>query len=235
MPPKRGRKRAAPSPRSDPRERKAHEIHEAFRLFAISHSNALEQAEDEDDEGATQELEEHADDENGLLRVLDVRRALKSLNLPPPPSDFFDEGQRFLSFDNFKELAQTMGELQDEGDHADEGMDDIEVGHNTVRGKGKEKKVSKQQRERAEIDHAFALFTTPIPSSGKFEPGVQEGRKISLADLKRVARELREDVDDSVLKTMLLEANGGEGNGGVLDGVGREEFESVMKRAGVFA
>ncbi len=54
---------------------------------------------------------------------------------------------------------------------------------------------------------------------------------ITLAHLRRVARELREEVADDVLRNMILEANGGEG---VTKGVGLEEFENVMRRAGVF-
>ena len=237
MPPKRTRKRAAPSSPSGPSQRKSHEVREAFRLFSVSHSDALAQAEEDDDEAAAQELEEHPDDANGLIKVLDVRRALKSLSLPPPPADFFDEGQHFLSFDNFKELADTMRELGGE-DEEGNAMDVEDEGTARSEGKGKGKaraKPSKQERDQAEIDHAFALFTTQIPTSGKFEPGPQEGKRITLADLKRVARELREDVDESVLKMMMQEANGAEGNAAIISGVGRDEFEAVMKRAGVFA
>lgn len=68
-----------------------------------------------------------------------------------------------------------------------------------------------------EVEKAYKLFTRG------------EERPITLADLKRVARELREDVPDSVLKDMLREATGG----GV-GGVSIEEFEGVMGRAGVF-
>jgi hypothetical protein len=52
--------------------------------------------------------------------------------------------------------------------------------------------------------------------------------------LRRVAKELREDVSDDVLKDMILEANGGvKGTGRDIGGVSLEEFESVMKRAGL--
>jgi hypothetical protein len=49
--------------------------------------------------------------------------------------------------------------------------------------------------------------------------------------LKRVARELKEDVPDQILRDMLLEANGGSGVG---RGVEIKDFEGVMRRAGVF-
>lgn len=70
----------------------------------------------------------------------------------------------------------------------------------------------------AEVDEAFALFTKG------------EERAITLQDLRRVARELREDVPENVLKDMLREATGGG-----LGGVERDEFEGVMRRAGVFS
>ncbi|KAG7107070.1 hydroxyacylglutathione hydrolase like protein [Verticillium longisporum] len=72
----------------------------------------------------------------------------------------------------------------------------------------------------AEVDEAFRLF------SGGRAHGV-----ITLGDLKRVAAVLNEDVDDAVLRDMVLEANAG---AGVQVGVGRVEFEEVMRRAGVW-
>lgn len=69
---------------------------------------------------------------------------------------------------------------------------------------------------------AYHLFTKGTPGP------------ITIAHLRRVARELREEVSDDVLRDMILEANGGVGRDGVGKGVGIEEFEGVMKRAGVF-
>jgi len=55
---------------------------------------------------------------------------------------------------------------------------------------------------------------------------------ITLAHLRRVATLLREeDVSDELLRDMILEANGG---AGVVHGVRRDEFDGVMKRAGVW-
>lgn len=68
-----------------------------------------------------------------------------------------------------------------------------------------------------EVTKAYNLFTRG------------EDRAITLADLKRVAKDLREEVPDSVLKDMIREATGGG-----LGGVGFDEFEGVMRRAGVF-
>jgi hypothetical protein len=71
-----------------------------------------------------------------------------------------------------------------------------------------------------EVTEAWRLFT---------QGGGEE--KITLATLKGVARVLKEDVDENVLRDMILEANGGAGLG---RGVERSEFESVLRRAGVW-
>ncbi|KAK2481147.1 hypothetical protein H9L39_06786 [Fusarium oxysporum f. sp. albedinis] len=73
---------------------------------------------------------------------------------------------------------------------------------------------------RAEVEEAFRLFT-----NGQDGP-------ITLAHLRRVAAVLKEDVDEELLKDMILEANGGVG---VARGVGVEEFDGVMKSAGVWS
>ena len=73
-----------------------------------------------------------------------------------------------------------------------------------------------------EVSAAYQLFT-----HGSAGP-------ITLAHLRRVSKELREDVPDEVLKDMILEANGGvKGNGKDAGGVSLEDFESVMRRAGL--
>ncbi|PBP17772.1 calmodulin, partial [Diplocarpon rosae] len=71
-----------------------------------------------------------------------------------------------------------------------------------------------------EVDEAFQLFT----GSGG------EG-KITIATLRRVAQLLREDVDEELMRRMILEANGG---AGVAKGVEKDEFESIMRKAGVW-
>ncbi|OJD27778.1 hypothetical protein ACJ73_00826 [Blastomyces percursus] len=71
----------------------------------------------------------------------------------------------------------------------------------------------------AEVEHAYRLFTR-----GTAGP-------ISMAHLKRVARDLKEDVSEELLRDMIREANGGD----VLHaGVSLEQFREVMVRAGVF-
>jgi len=80
-----------------------------------------------------------------------------------------------------------------------------------------------EDEEREEVERAFNLFTGGAA-------GAQEDGRITLGMLKRVARSLKEDVDEQLLKDMILEANGGTG---VTKGVNLEEFEGVMRRAGV--
>lgn len=73
-----------------------------------------------------------------------------------------------------------------------------------------------------EVSAAYRLFT-----HGGTGP-------ITIAHLRRVAKELREDVPDDVLKDMILEANGSvKGKSRDIGGVSLEDFESVMKRAGL--
>lgn len=77
-----------------------------------------------------------------------------------------------------------------------------------------------------EVEHAFNLFT-----------GGSGEQRITLAMLRRVARELKEDVDEQVLKDMIREARGGDfetAGEASRNGVSLREFEGVMRRAGVF-
>lgn len=68
-----------------------------------------------------------------------------------------------------------------------------------------------------EVATAYRLFTKG------------QDREINLNDLRRVAKELREDVPENVMKDMIREATAGG-----LGGVSIEDFEGVMRRAGVF-
>ena len=77
------------------------------------------------------------------------------------------------------------------------------------------------EEQRAEVHEAYALFTNNRPGP------------ITLRDLKRIAKTLREEVSDDVLKDMLNEASG-DSRDGWRNGVSLEDFENVMRRAGVF-
>ena len=91
----------------------------------------------------------------------------------------------------------------------------------------------------AEVDEAFSLFTTyPLSLNAVHPSAVEEllrgedgEERITLSALKRVARALKEDIDEDLLRDMILEANGGKGVG---KGVSKDEFEGVMRRAGVW-
>ncbi|KAG9245596.1 calmodulin [Calycina marina] len=80
-------------------------------------------------------------------------------------------------------------------------------------------KERNSEASKKEAEDAFKLFAS----------GGEE--RITLGMLKRVAQLLKEDVSEEMLKDMILEANGGAGVG---VGVGREEFEVVMRRAGIW-
>ncbi|KAM3079906.1 hypothetical protein ACMFMF_003324 [Clarireedia jacksonii] len=79
-----------------------------------------------------------------------------------------------------------------------------------------------------DVDDAFRLFTQAGQKGGVAN---REGGKITLATLKKVAQLLKEDVEEDLLMSMVLEANGGKG---VAKGVERDEFEVVMRRAGMW-
>lgn len=97
-----------------------------------------------------------------------------------------------------------------------------------------------------EVDEAFALFVGRSveeieqiynddhdnEEEEEYPEEQQEKPVITLAHLKRVAAVLKEEnVTDELLRDMILEANGGAGVG---RGVRREEFDGVMRRAGVW-
>lgn len=80
---------------------------------------------------------------------------------------------------------------------------------------------------RQEVDEAFRLFT----NTGAAQDGSGQQPILTMAHLKRIAMTLKQDIDESLLKDMILEANSGAGVG---KGVKREEFEEVMRRAGAW-
>jgi centrin-1 len=76
--------------------------------------------------------------------------------------------------------------------------------------------IKMQQRDQSEVvDTAFRLFD------------VNDTGKITLHDLRRIAKELGEDIKEEGLMDMMVEA-------GNLDGIGRKQFEEVMGRAGMW-
>ncbi|KAL1605008.1 hypothetical protein SLS60_004551 [Paraconiothyrium brasiliense] len=159
---------------------------------------------------------DHDDLKEGVLRRDDVRRCLISLNLGPEKAELpeilstidpLETGfVPFIPFLSYAAIAiHTKDDSEEEGN---EDEDDEDESHD--------------ENDREQIDVAFKLFTHGGPGP------------ITLAHLRRVAKELKEDVPDDVLKDMIREANGGvKGKGKDTGGVGVEEFESVLRRAGV--
>lgn len=81
--------------------------------------------------------------------------------------------------------------------------------------------VAERGVDEGEAAEAWALF---VAAGGG-------GERITLEGLRRVAGGLRVEVGDQLLRDMIEEANG-LGPGGVGRGVGRGEFEAVLRRAG---
>lgn len=152
------------------------------------------------------------------ISIPDVRRALKALKIPLPPPDFFEEDAEAIGWVEFSELAATLAEARDEEDGS--GSD----------GEGSEfADEDAEDSQKEEIDEAFGMF---FPRGAA--PGGLKEQRITIADLKRIAKELKEDVDERTLRLMVEEANGDGSVESLRRGVGRKEFEAVMRRAGVF-
>ncbi|KAL5393861.1 hypothetical protein PMIN06_003385 [Paraphaeosphaeria minitans] len=159
---------------------------------------------------------DHDDSKVGVLRRDDVRRCLISLNLTPEKSELpeilstvdpLETG--FVLFETF--FAYTAIAIHSKDDSEREYDDDEDDDDNFH-----------DEHDQVQVNAAFKLFTHGGPGP------------ITLAHLRRVAKELKEDVPDDVLKDMIREANGGaKGKGRDTGGVEVEEFESVMRRAGV--
>ncbi|KAH7033288.1 calmodulin [Microdochium trichocladiopsis] len=159
-------------------------------------------------------------EKEGVIPIDDVRRAMVALGVPPTKPELKEfreildpEEEGYASYEPF--LAICALKL-----HAKE--DDFE---------GPESDAHRQ-----EVDEAFRLFTSPNNSSSSGGGGgggheQQQQPILTLAHLKRVAMTLKQDVDEALLKDMILEANSGAGVG---KGVRRDEFEEVMRRAGAW-
>ncbi|PNS19317.1 Calmodulin [Sphaceloma murrayae] len=193
------------------------EIKEAYALFAIA-----------DPEAALTSTRKKNDVDSTVIRTGDVRRCLIALNAPPNGKEEMAEILETLDpekigmvrFEHFFAVAALKLQTRFEDGNEDEEMSDAyeeEDEDVTVRGKGKGKARQHGSRIDAEVNTAFKLFTR------------DDSDQITLAHLRRVAKELREDIDDKTLKDMIREANGG-GKAAV----GLEDFGDVMRRAGVF-
>ncbi|KAK7910795.1 hypothetical protein PG985_013276 [Apiospora marii] len=153
--------------------------------------------------------EEMDGEKEGVIPISDVRRAMVALNLTPTKPELREflsildpDDEGFASYEPFVAICALKLHARD---------DDTDETH------------------AAEVDEAFRLFVGNNPSTENNADG--DAPTLTLGHLKRVAMTLKQDVDDQLLKDMILEANGGAGVG---RGVGRAEFEEVMRRAGVW-
>ncbi|KAM3482732.1 hypothetical protein MY5147_000078 [Beauveria neobassiana] len=143
-------------------------------------------------------------EKHGVLPIDDVKSALIALGIPPSSP---------------AELREFLSIL----DPDDEGYATYEpffaIAALKFHNQAEDDNDGAGAAHRAALDEAFGLFTN------------HQGGPISLAHLRRVAAVLKEDVDEELLKDMILEANGG---AGVARGVKMDEFDEVMRRAGVW-
>jgi len=130
-----------------------------------------------------------------------------------------------VGYENFVAVAamklhhQDEVEREDDDDDDDEGEDEYEEEVIDRKGKGRGGKRAGGgggRGQRGEVEHAFKLFTGGT------------GDVITLGALRKVAADLKEEVSDDVLREMMREAGAGS------RGVAMDEFEGVMRRAGVF-
>ncbi|KAL7625418.1 hypothetical protein AAE478_004638 [Parahypoxylon ruwenzoriense] len=142
-------------------------------------------------------------EKEGVIPTKDVRRAMIALGIPPSKPEL-------------KEFLEIL-DPDDEGHACYEPF--VAICALKLHAKHDDESAS------AEVDEAFRLFT-----GGGGGDGDGDG-PLTLAHLKRVAMTLKQDVDEQLLKDMILEANGGAGVG---RGVARDEFEDVMRRAGAW-
>jgi len=181
------------------------EINEAFNLFATPSQEPGHKDNKSNSKTGT----------TSVIRTADVRRCLIALNTPPStPAELAEilatldptdtgvvQHEHFFAVAALKLHAHAHEREQHHNDEDADGDDENGAGM------GDE-----------EVEAAFRLFTRG------------EGEVITLAHLRRVAGELREEVGDATLKDMMREARGDRND----RGVSLEEFEGVMRRAGVF-
>jgi Ca2+-binding EF-hand superfamily protein len=143
---------------------------------------------------------DYSTSKEGVIPTNDVRRCLIALNAPPRDNAELAELIETVDPDNsgFIPYEHFVAIAALKLHSRDDENDDDGGGRNE------------------EVEKAYRLFTRG------------EERPITMADLRRVAKELREEVPENVLRDMIREATGGG-----LGPVEMEDFEGVMRRAGV--
>ncbi|CAK7243032.1 MAG: hypothetical protein STHCBS139747_004539 [Sporothrix thermara] len=207
MPPK--RKASAAAAASSSSSAAANKAPRPSKLARENNITAQEEAEIREAFGLFSEPMDGEKD--GVLPIGDLRRALIALGIPPASRS---------------ELAEFVSIL----DPDDEGFAVYSsfVAICALQMRTRAERASGAEQA-AEVDEAFKLFVghgQPSPSKSRSTSGV-----ITVTHLRRIAATLKEDVADDVLRDMVLEANGG---AGVAQGVDRDAFENVMRRAGVW-
>ena len=142
------------------------------------------------------------------MRAEDIKKAFVAQGLKLNQSNLNEaleildpESEGIITFEHFFEVSAIHQNQRAEEEGDGDSEDDQDAVHE------------------AEIDEAFKLFTGGL------------NRPITVHDLRQVARTLKEDVDESILRAMILEANG---NKGVSSGVSKEDFADLGARAGAF-
>ncbi|KAF1819984.1 EF-hand [Dissoconium aciculare CBS 342.82] len=148
----------------------------------------------------SRENDDFADTKEGVIATNDVRRCLIALNAPPRDNA------------ELQELIETV-------DPEDSGW--IPYEHFVAIAA-----LKIHARHDDEDDNPDAVNEEVAKAYRLFTKG--EDRAITMADLRRVAKELREEIPENVLKDMVREATGGG-----LGPVEMDDFEDVMRRAGV--
>ncbi|MCJ1354093.1 MAG: hypothetical protein MMC33_004080 [Icmadophila ericetorum] len=191
------------------------EIKESFTLFSIPSASPTAPTKSQSKAKAKAKEEQLF-----LLPTKDLRRALTALGTPPSNGS------------ELQELIETV-------DPEDSGSCDFP----TFLAVAALKLNSRSEDSiGSEIEEAWRLFIAHNSGGGGGGGGgggegqqqrqqQQQQQKISLRTLRRIAKvlKLEGEVDDGILGDMILEANGGVGVG---RGVGRGEFEGVVRRAG---
>ncbi|KAF2148266.1 hypothetical protein K461DRAFT_297701 [Myriangium duriaei CBS 260.36] len=215
MPPKRRAPGKAPAARAPaPRRSRLAKEHNcsAAHEAEIRTAWALFSASDPSASTSKKKGSASADDlSDTVIPTRDVRKCLIALNAPPSSKE---------------ELAEIVETLDPESNGSVAWEHFFAVAVMKVQSRFEDEEMEDEEGEGdgaaglAEVRAAFRLFTR------------DEGQVITLAHLRRVARELREEVDEKTLRDMIREANGeGKASGAT---VGIEEFADVMRRAGVF-
>ncbi|GAB1314152.1 Calmodulin [Madurella fahalii] len=158
-------------------------------------------------------------EKEGVIPIGDVRRAMIALGIPPSsPAQLSEftaaldpEDEGFATYPSF--LAICALQLHARRNDASR----------------------TEEAHQQEVDEAFNLFVGGGGGVGALDGGVEAAEAITLTHLKRVAALLKqgeeEGVTEELLRDMILEANGGAGVG---RGVRKDEFDEVMRRAGVW-